>query len=582
MRLSHCLLVVFWISWICHPAIGQSVNFKEQLQKADNLHRSNQWDKAEEQLDQLLKELEPARGNRLDFKIIAQQLKAEVLEGKNELEEAAALNLEVIENASPRRLYPTAYLAYISLALVQEKSGDLKAGFKSLSKAKSLYQTHQLDSIYANYCLRIASCYRIDQQPDSSFHYATLAHQYAQKYEQDGIEDDANLLLGGLLKRKNPKKSIEHFLRATHRFLEKDKTGVASVMYNNVSKVYFELGDIEQSFVYNDSAFWAAKLGDQAINAHTYLQRANLFEYKNEIDSALANYKKYHEAYTTFEASQNDAAVKEIVNKFENEKEQQLIGQQAEDLERQKRLLLFSLLAVVLLSLLSYLLFTTNRKLKQHAQTVKAQASDLRVALGQQEVLFAEVHHRVNNNLQLVIALLEMQVESASEKNIEELTIESQNRVKSMALLHNVLYDSKDISEVNFQDYLEQLVGYLHQSLSKEKMQIDFDIDTQNLKLDMKQSIPLGLILVELVTNSFKHAFKKREKGYIKIHLQEAVNNSKYSYQLIYGDDGIGMNKSETPAKKGMGMEIIQGLSKQLGGEIEMKQKESFETRLYF
>lgn len=194
----------------------------------------------------------------------------------------------------------------------------------------------------------------------------------------------------------------------------------------------------------------------------------------------------------------------------------------------------------------------------------------IKAALVEKEILLREIHHRVKNNLNVVSSLLELQSKTVPESLVEVFR-ESQNRILSMALIHEKLYQSKNLSEVDFDDYVNELVPSLLHSYGINPERIKTKIDIEDLQLSIDTAIPCSLIISELVSNSLKHAFKKDAKGNLRVALRHdkklGVN------ELVVQDDGVGIKKDVDIFKsKSLGLKLVSMLTRQLGGKLALDQ----------
>ncbi len=206
---------------------------------------------------------------------------------------------------------------------------------------------------------------------------------------------------------------------------------------------------------------------------------------------------------------------------------------------------------------LIYLIDITDRK---------KSANQLKNSLKEKELLLREIHHRVKNSLQLISSLLTLQAGEIEDKTIIERYKESENRIHTISLVHEILYASKDISDINIKDYLEILVDDLVNSY--ETHNIDIQIDTDKIKLGIETAIPLGLIINELISNSFKYAFQGIENCEIKV----SIEKQKDSYRLIVSDNGRGLSDNiDIKNPTTLGLQLIQALVTQLEGSMEVK-----------
>ena len=176
--------------------------------------------------------------------------------------------------------------------------------------------------------------------------------------------------------------------------------------------------------------------------------------------------------------------------------------------------------------------------------------------------LVKEVHHRVKNNLQIIISLLRMQRSEIESPEAQEQFSVAINRILTMSMIHQKLYQEKEPSKINIEDYLKDLTAELV-SLSVERVSVNVKLEAEELYADLKLIVPLGLLINELVANSLKHAFTKEESGTISIKLTSAPD--KKSIQLIYFDGG----KWRIPeTESGFGLELIDILTEQLEGTL--------------
>jgi PAS domain S-box-containing protein len=202
-------------------------------------------------------------------------------------------------------------------------------------------------------------------------------------------------------------------------------------------------------------------------------------------------------------------------------------------------------------------------------------------AMKEKEVLLKEIHHRVKNNLQIISSLLNLQSFYLRDAYDRELFRQSQNRVKAIALLHEKLYRSAEITRIDFEDYLNSLMSSLFQSYKTSTAAIECVIGANNILLNIDTAIPCGLIVSELVANSLKHAFPDERAGRIKVMLNHLDQRT---LRLSVCDDGIGMNKPIPSEMIGapMGWELVRTLTEQLGGSIEMGKESGTSVHIIF
>ncbi len=214
--------------------------------------------------------------------------------------------------------------------------------------------------------------------------------------------------------------------------------------------------------------------------------------------------------------------------------------------------------------------------------TRRKQAEDkIRKSLEEKEVLLKEIHHRVKNNMQIVSSLLDHQTQFIKDKNVIEIFSESQNRIASMALVHEKLYLSKDLAKIDFHDYINDLAANIFQSYVKDSGKIRLNMNIENLQLDIDFAIPCGLIINELVTNSLKYAFPEGRNGEIKIVFRKTDEDM---LELVISDNGIGIPLDMDFRKTGsLGLHLVTILAeKQLHGKIHLNRNEGTEFKVEF
>jgi two-component sensor histidine kinase len=208
----------------------------------------------------------------------------------------------------------------------------------------------------------------------------------------------------------------------------------------------------------------------------------------------------------------------------------------------------------------------TNRKLELQQEEIAKQNFSLQHLVNEKEWLLKEIHHRVKNNLQVVMSLLNSQ--SAYIDNDAALTAihDSQHRVHAMSLIHQKLYNSENVSSIDMSFYTRELVSYLRDSFDTGH-RIRFELNIEPLKMDVSQAVPLGLILNEAITNSIKYAFPHEKSGVISVSLSDSSANH---YLLSISDNGVGL-PADFRKTGSLGMSLMKGLSEDLDGNFSIE-----------
>ena len=223
-----------------------------------------------------------------------------------------------------------------------------------------------------------------------------------------------------------------------------------------------------------------------------------------------------------------------------------------------------------------------ERELREaEVRLARRQAEEqLKASLAEKEALLKEIHHRVKNNLQIISSLLSLQADYLQDNQAIEIFKDSQNRIESMALIHEKLYQSKNLARIEISDYIQDLVTNLVCSYQGNSNTITFNINIEDILLSIDTAIPCGLIVNELVTNSLKHAFPSNETGEIRIDLHLNANNK---LTLIVSDNGIGFTKNyDFQNTESLGLQLVNALTHQMEGTIELNVDGGTEIKITF
>lgn len=220
----------------------------------------------------------------------------------------------------------------------------------------------------------------------------------------------------------------------------------------------------------------------------------------------------------------------------------------------------------------------SNSALKAEVAERKQAEINLESSLKEKELLLKEIHHRVKNNLQIIDSLLSLQTTGISSADASSALRESQNRIRSMALVHEKLYRSRDLSRINFREYIESLTASISKSYVRNAGVI-IEVKVDNIAMDIDRAIACGLIINELVSNSLKYAFKGDTPGKVNISLSESDGG----FLLIVSDNGAGLPKDiDFKNTSSLGLQLVVTLVEQLSGNIELMEGKGTTYRITF
>jgi len=192
----------------------------------------------------------------------------------------------------------------------------------------------------------------------------------------------------------------------------------------------------------------------------------------------------------------------------------------------------------------------------------------IQASLREKEVLLREIHHRVKNNMQVIVSLLRLHSRRTQNEQVNQVFDECRDRINAMSLIHEALYESRNVSQIDFSSYLKKLCRHLNQAYGRSA-QIETLVAPSQVWLGMDQGIAVGMVVCELVSNSFKHAFTENSQGSISIQLEPLADQK---VQLTVYDDGVGLPEDvDIQAPQSLGLELaVSAITRELGGTIEV------------
>jgi two-component sensor histidine kinase len=215
-----------------------------------------------------------------------------------------------------------------------------------------------------------------------------------------------------------------------------------------------------------------------------------------------------------------------------------------------------------------------EQRVQERTHALRHNEEQIRESLLQKEMLLKEIHHRVKNNLQIVTSLLTMQAETQTDAGVRDQFQDCQYRIRSMALIHEQLYSSQDLKSIDFADYAAQLVGQIHRTFARSVSSVSVRVAIPPLLIDIDQALPLGLILNELVSNSFKHAFSESSDAGEKALWVTVEPEAADGVVLEVGDSGSGIpDDVDLERSSSLGLLLIRSLVMQLQGRLSVQRQ---------
>lgn len=575
--LSRYLFILCFLCSSLSIVSAQSPAIDNEIKQIYKLINYNFLDEAQYKIKSIQQQLSNAKLKKSFRKQLAEidYLQAKVDHRLEKPIDLILQNLYVAKSeAEDLRLYSLHYNVDLLIALSYEKLGDYELTDKYLDQAYQLYKKHNLEGLFSTYCVRRSSYFRFARELDSMYFYADKAEEFALKYNNLRDIIDSHILKTIYYReRQDYTLSLKQAWIQHSYYKELKDSSSLKTCYNSISDLNRLLGNYEVALKYNDSSK-NMKVTKSMVH-YEYLisrTRAQIFEDLGNIDSAYFYYKQFHEQWAKSKELKDKVNIQQIEALYQDHKNEQII--------RSKNEQMVYIIAMAILVLIGALVIVQkNKKIYSQNKVITRQLEELSRIVEQKDVLLSELQHRIKNNLQHVISLLEIQKESIEFNNVEEIIRENKNRIQSMALLHEKLMVSDSVNSVNLRDYIKELSKLVKESYVQQDKRIliksSCDIDS----ISIEKALPVGLILVELISNSIKHAFDDKNLGIIDIEVK--IDRKTGKNLLCYTDTGIGYEFGK-PSEKGLGMEIIKGLLDQLHARVEYNNNNGFELKICF
>ncbi|PWB27357.1 sensor histidine kinase [Flavobacterium sp. HTF] len=371
--------------------------------------------------------------------------------------------------------------------------------------------------------------------------------------------------------------------------------------YNDIMVAYstiVKLSLIQKN--YFDADIYSLRYDSMAkkLNNKQYLANSKFLKYsidsaQGNTASAMDNYRKYVEYSKNLYDENKTKQINQLNILYETEKRNKNIMQLKNNSVIQKNklrnasvfnnlmiVITISLLIIVMLLYRVYRLKQrTNKILSEQQEEINTKNKKLQNLVVEKEWLLKEIHHRVKNNLHMVVGLLASQSEFLKNKEAVQAINDSQNRIQTMSLIHQKLYQSENLSMINMPSYIFELTEYLKDSFDIRKS-ILFVVDIDNFDLPLSHSIPIGLIFNEAITNSIKYAFPNNRTGKIIISLKA---KEEHKITLIIHDNGIGLPPEFDPYNNpSLGINLMKGLSEDIKGQFNITSDNGTKITLEF
>ncbi|WP_341905683.1 histidine kinase dimerization/phosphoacceptor domain -containing protein [Fluviicola taffensis] len=452
------------------------------------------------------------------------------------------------------------------------------------------------ESLGQNYDLLIERANKILLESDKSDKYLllqcrlVLANSYSEtgNFEQATHEiDEAKILVGkmsapysfqvansaGQVYFFNNKvnKAIKEFQFAKE--LSRINKWKYAEQYANASlgEIYLYTNQLDLAKPYFDMVLKNEKSTELRDLFQVYGCLEHYYDLKKNMDSSYYYSIRRNEIDDLLENLRSENLVFELEKDFQTESNQYLLEEERGKNQQLRLILILILMSIVIIISVSYLFIRqkndSNKVLQLQKEEIDEKNKEISNSLAMKESLLKEIHHRVKNNLQVISSILNLQSRNVHDPEALRIIEEGKERIRAIALIHNQLHLNNDSACVEMGAYLNKLISQMRESFSSYNKVIEVKVNVEEIDLAIDYAVPVGLIMCELLSNSYKHAFTKREKGLIEIELKNNPEK-KLNYELLVKDNGVGYKgKIDFLEQSSTGVEIVSAFIQQLDAQ---------------
>ena len=493
-----------------------------------------------------------------------------VYKKKGEIDKAMAADLKasrLMETLDDKKGMAAAYERVSNDLTLQ---GRLNEAMDYAQKAIDICEENHLENEMV-YALTSAGDVKIDEGNNTgAFDYFNRALLLArtQKFSEISLCDFLNNRGNALKRLGRYPEAIKDYKEAFTIAKKTNYSNAISATIANLGEINLLMGNYKDALPYQlETVRLQEKDSDLSNITENYLHVSNIYEHLGNYELALAYHKKALMIRDSIASVKSDEAMSKMLTQYETQKKEATIESQKKEISEQRKEkwmgagILFLMGGFIVFGYISY--------------RVRVKRSHLLAAKNaENELLLKEIHHRVKNNLEVVSSLLALQSAQIDDPKTKEAMQEGQNRVHSIGIVHQKLYQGKDLGAIEMKDYFLNLSESILDSFGAEE-RVKIELAMEKLDVDIDTAVPLGLIVNELLTNTLKYAFPKGQNGNVLIKLEKKSNGVLH---LEVSDNGIG--KSGITQGTGFGGQLISLLTRQLSGKMHEEIKNG--TSVFF
>jgi two-component sensor histidine kinase len=512
---------------------------------------------------------------------VSLEMKAILMEMSGQYEEAISLYLEVIplrQKSGGEGLENT----YNNMAALFQNQQNYETSLIYFKKSLEIEEERNNQNGIAACLINLGISYKNLGKLDTAGVLFRQANILSEAIKDSVLMIHSSLSLGDYFYQDNKKDSATYFYEmARVKGLATNDLNSVGVALQGLGNLAREEGRLGPALDYLDQAENYLNTVKSFLGlSNVYFSKAKLLKASGKHQEATTYYDKYIALNDSLRTMEILRLTADMEQKYESERKERQITElelQAAEQELQVRANRARLSYLVVVALLLLFLggfyayrYRTQRK---NSLILSQKNKTIEIALKDKEVLLQEIHHRVKNNLQVVSSLLSIQGREIEDPKALEAVKESQNRVKSMALIHQYLYGEHDLKSINMQEYVSQLSQNLFDTYRLDRDLVELKLEIETIHLDVDTAVPLGIILNELITNSLKYAFPEGQGGLLEVSLFEREN----CLVLMVKDNGIGQIAGKHSGTN-FGMKLIRAFEHKLGAAIEIVSENGYQV----
>lgn len=473
--------------------------------------------------------------------------------------------------------------SYNNLGLLYRAKKDYNSAIEMYDKSLKIKQQLADSNGQLNTLINIGACYSSWGRFDSTLAYSAKSEQLARKLNK--VDD----VIGSKTNKASALVNLgrlQEGVQLTKEILTYHPTDTKTLLtlYETLSDASLQVKDYRQALQYTELGAAEAEKANLVEQLSVFYQNFSLvYEALNNNERALYYLKRHQQITDSLYKEENSRQINEMAAVYESGQKEALIGKLNESItvkdisvqNRKKERNIF-IAASVLFLILSLMLLNAYRQIRKNKNELAEKNTVIESSLKEKETLMKEIHHRVKNNLQLISSLLNMQTDFIGDEKALDAITESKNRVMSMSLIHQNLYQQNDITAVNLKTYTTQLSSNILSSYQTGIKPVQLTATAPDVQVDVDKLVPVGLIINELITNSVKYAFEQQNNPSLVVELQQ----QQQQLSIIVADNGPGFNMASLQPGKSFGYKIINAFLKKLKGQINMASENGFRVQI--